>query len=440
MYSENILRIMKEKGINIGDMVLIKKGNKKYEGILMPRTGDNENVFVIKLRNGYNVGIKFEDRISIEKTDAGKKEDVGRKTKNITIDKNKPTISILHTGGTIASRVDYRTGGVVSSVSPEDLLEIYPELFDFANFRSRQVLNIFSEDMRLEHHQIIARAVEDEIKKGCDGIIITHGTDTMHYTSSMLSFMLQDLPVPVILVGAQRSSDRGSSDAALNLVSAVRFIAETDFSGIGICMHENSSDKSCLILPACKSRKLHTSRRDAFKAVNALPIARVSDKIEFFVEYPKKNRNRKVKLQDKFEKKVALLKITPNLDPGLIEFFIKNNYKGLVLEGTGLGHSPVNQFDNPTKMNRQIFEALKKACEKMVVVMTSQCIFGRVNMNVYSTGRDLQKIGIVPGEDMLPETAFVKLAWLLGNYPDKAKELIGKNIAGEISERSEYYE
>jgi len=238
--------------------------------------------------------------------------------------------------------------------------------------------------------------------------------------------MLENLPLPVILVGAQRSSDRGSSDAYLNLISAVRFIAETDFSGVAICMHENKNDENCLISPACKTRKLHSSTRDAFKPVNAKPVARIGEKIEFLSEYLKKDKNRKLNLKTRLEERVGILKIHPNMQPEEISCF--KNYKGLVIEGTGLGHAPVSNG------NEEVFEALKKLSKTCVIVMTSQTIFGRVNMNVYSTGRKLQEIGIISGKDMLTETAFIKLAWLLGNYSQKeTRKLVTKNLRGEIS-------
>ncbi|MBU3957925.1 MAG: Glu-tRNA(Gln) amidotransferase subunit GatD, partial [Nanoarchaeota archaeon] len=374
--------------------------------------------------------IKEEEKFGIEKP--GKRKDAAQA--NMTDDKSKPNISILHTGGTIASRVDYRTGGVVSSFSPEDLLAMFPELKEIANIKTRLVFSMFSEDMRFAHHQILAREIAKGIESGADGIIITHGTDTMHYTAAALAFMLQNLPVPVILVGAQRSSDRGSTDAAQNLLSAAYFIAHSDFSGVAICMHENTDDNSCLILPAAKSRKMHASRRDAFRPINSLLWARVNyakKKIEFLKnDYPRKDKKRKILMKTKMEEKVALIKISPNFDSSLIDFFSKKKYKGLVLEGTGLGHAPKN-----------IFISLKKAVKSgMVVCMASQTIYGRVDMNIYSTGRDLLKIGAIPCGDMLPETAFIKLAWLLGNFgknAGKTKEMMEKNICGEISDRTE---
>ncbi len=351
-----------------------------------------------------------------------------------------PIISILHTGGTISSAVDYRTGAVSPKFSPKDILSMYPGLKDIVSIKSRLVFQMFSEDMEPEHWLILAKEVVKEIKKGVDGIIITHGTDTLHYTSAALSFMLQDLPVPVLLVGAQRSPDRGSSDAELNLICASQFIAKSDFSGVGICMHGSMEDDYCYIHQGTKVRKLHSSRRDAFQSVNVLPYAKIKndDSITFLrKDYTKKDAKRLVKPYIGFDSRVALLKGRPGLDPRELNFY-KSKYKGIVLEGTGLGQIGVTVMDKYTKKHKKTLQTINSMNKKgIVVIMTSQTLFGKVNMNVYSTGRDLQKVGVIPGEDMLPEVAYVKLGWCLSQEKnkEKVKEMMKTNIAGEIAER-----
>jgi len=419
-----------------GDVIKVKTKDKTYRGIYIPQKG---NSLVLKLENGYNIGV---DKKKIKKIDLVKKQKkVKKKVKKIKQNKNLPTISILHTGGTIASRVDYRTGAVHSEFSPEDLLEMFPELKDISNIKSKLIFQMFSEDMEPEHWEILAKEVEKETKNGVDGIIITHGTDTMHYTSAALSFMLQNLPIPVILVGAQRSSDRGSSDAVLNLINACYYITKTDFNGVGICMHENTEDASCLIFPGTKTRKMHTSRRDAFKTINDKPIARVNYKNNM-IENIKKIKKSKVKFCSKigFEKNIALIKIRPGFSYKELEFY--RNYKGIIFEGTGLGHLAVNVLDKHTKKHKKTLELIKKLSKKIPIFMTSQCIFGRVDMNVYSSGRDLQEAGVVPLEDMLPETAYVKLGWILSfkKNQKEIKKLMLKNIAGEIKKRTQVNE
>jgi len=420
---------------NPGDKVKIVKKDGSEEGIFVKE--DKDTVF-LKLGSGYNVGIDKKKIKKIDLVEKGKGLNIkhAKETKN---KKGLPTISILHTGGTIASKVDYRTGAVVASFNPEDLVGMFPELSDIANIRSKLISNMFSEDMRFKHYEKMAKAIEEEIKKGCEGIILTHGTDTMEYTAAALAFILEEIPVPVIIVGAQRSSDRGSSDAGMNLICAAEFIVKSDFAGVAICMHDYTSDEICSILPACKTKKLHSSRRDAFKAVNDTPIAKINyktKKIELIkkIDY-KKDEKRKIIIKPKLDEKVGLIKMHPNIMPDQIRFY--KGYSGLIIEGTGLGHAPVDEIDDITKINKKIFAAIKEVIDSgCLVIMTSQTLFGRVNMNVYSSGRDLQDIGVIPGEDMLAGTALVKLAWLLGNYKkEDAKDLIRENIKGEINER-----
>ncbi|MFH1324253.1 MAG: Glu-tRNA(Gln) amidotransferase subunit GatD [Nanoarchaeota archaeon] len=417
-----------------GDKVKVVTKDEIVEGVLMPN--EETDSVVVKLDNGYNVGIDKKKVKKIELVEKNKEKTA--KKEKITSNKNLPTISILHTGGTIASKVDYKTGGVVARFEPEELIEMFPELKQIANIKSRLVAKMFSEDIRFGHYQLMVKAIQEEIKSGVDGIILTHGTDTMTYTSAALAFALENLPVPVIMVGAQRSSDRGSSDAAVNLICAAEFIAKTDFSGVAICMHENMDDNNCVILPACKTRKLHASRRDAFKPVNDKIIAKVNfenKKIEFLKkDYNKKDKKRELIIKDDFEAKVSILRCHPNMVPKQFEFY--EGYKGLVIEGTGLGQAPVGVPNELCEIHKKNLSAIKNLVKNgTVVVMTSQTIFGRVQMHVYSNAIDLANVGVLSGEDMLTETAFIKLAWLLGNYKNKeeAKRLIGVKLRGEIN-------
>lgn len=420
-----------------GDMVRIYADKKRIEGTYTPR--HNEKSLFLKLESGYNIGIDKKKITSIE-TIKKLKETILKKEGKVFVDKKMPTISILHTGGTIASKVDYRTGAVVSRFEPTELLEMFPELKKICNIKSELISQMFSEDIRFKHYALMAKAIEKQVKAGVDGVILTHGTDTMGYSAAALAFMLEDLPIPVILVGAQRSSDRGSSDAGINLICAAMFIAKTDFAGVAICMHKNMNDEDCLILPACKTRKMHSSRRDAFKAVNDSEIALVNyrmNSIRFSKKnYLKKDRKNKLKLRlIKDNLKIGILKMHPNMMPEEFSFYKK--YDGLVMEGTGLGHAPVSVPNEICKIHAKNLKAIQNLAKKTIVVMTSQTVFGRVNMNVYSTGIDLQRAGVIPGEDMLTETAFIKLAWLLSNYKKgEIKAVVGKNFRGEITGRT----
>jgi len=281
----DVYEFLKERGISVGDKIIVDS----IEGILMPRTEFVESdVIVVKMNNGYNIGIKFREGTKIELIEK-KREQAPKKSVLKEFDPNKPTISILACGGTIASKVEYRTGAVFPSFSPEELIEAFPEIGEIANIKARKLFDLFSEDMQPEHWKIIAQEVAKEVESGVDGVVLMHGTDTMHYTSAALSFMLQDLPIPVVLVGAQRSSDRGSSDNRINLVSAVLFAARGDIAEVVVCMHESSNDEYCVIHKGTKVRKMHTSRRDAFKSINITPLARID-------LFRKKNRISHVKL------------------------------------------------------------------------------------------------------------------------------------------------
>jgi glutamyl-tRNA(Gln) amidotransferase subunit D len=427
----------KEKEANAGDRVKIVAKDSDYEGVLMP---EEKEFLVLKLDSGYNVGI-LKANVKEIKLLAGQKAAAKQEIKPLP-KRALPKLSILHTGGTIASKVDYSTGAVVARFSPEELSAMFPELGEIANISSRLISNMFSEDMRFSHYNIIAKEIEKEIEAGAQAVIVTHGTDTLHYTSAALAFMLQNLPIPVILVGSQRSSDRPSTDSALNLVSAAFFATRSDFAGVAVCMHESVNDDHCLILPATKCRKMHSSRRDAFKAINTLPVAHIDfaeRKIEFLSKnYAKKSNNKPKISQIKENLKMGVVKAHPNMLSQEISTY--KGFDGLVIEGTGLGHLPINDIDSATKEHLKIFDAVKELIKAgTAVAMASQTIYGGIDMNVYATGRKLIEAGIIGNYcDMTPETAFIKLAWVLSNCPkEKAKEMFEKNIAGEISERLE---
>lgn len=416
--------------VNVGDHVEVKTSSENLKGILMPESTNKK--LVLKLENGYNIGIdpkKIKSKRLIKK-----KTNKKVKISKIKMNKKLPKISILHTGGTIASKVSYETGGVTAKFKPEELLEMFPKIKKIANVNSRLIGNMFSEDMNFSHYNLIAKEIERESKKGVKGIIITHGTDTMHYTSAALSFIFEDLNIPVILTGAQRSSDRPSSDAELNLTCAVQFIANCDnFTDVGICMHSGLDDSSCYILSGTKTKKLHSSRRDAFQAINTKPWAKVdkNGKVNYIsTNYNKNGKKLSLKLLNE-KLKIGFLKSHPGLSKEEISIYSK--FDGLIIEGTGLGHLGINKIDKFTSKNETVFNEIKKLDKKIPIVMCSQTNFGRVNMNVYGTGRKLQEF-IHSGSDMTSETSFIKLAWLLSNKKN-IKELISENLRGEINSR-----
>lgn len=425
---------MKKESFSPGDTISVKIDSETKTGTLMPSSKD---FLVLKLDSGYNLGVSRNKIKSIKLTKKFQKPKIA-----FCKVQKKPglkTITILHTGGTISSEVDYKTGAVSARFTPEELICMFPELAEIANIKSRLIRNMFSEDMRFAHYNLLAKEILKE-SKNSDGIIITHGTDTIGYTAAALSFILEDLNIPVILVGAQRSSDRPSTDAALNLICASHFITKTDFAEVAVCMHEKMNDESCLILPGCKTRKVHSSRRDGFKAINSKPIARVKidGSVNFINAKFKKRSNSKIKLKlFKDNIKVGLIKAHPNMYAK--EFEAYKGFNGLLIEGTGLGHAPINKIDKETSEHLRILNSIKNLAKKIPVAMSTQSISGRIDMNVYSTGRLLQDAGVIGNySDMHPETAFIKLAWLISNHPKDIKKLFTENLRGEISKRSQY--
>lgn len=425
----------------VGDIIRVTKEDRTFEGILIPRSETGRyDLIVVKLKSGYNIGIQLTAETKIERVGKGTKPKFA--TPPIPEQKpNLPRVVILSTGGTIASRVDYRTGAVRSALSASDLYGVVPELSDIARIETEILFSLYSENITPKHWTEIAKTVAKRISQGAEGVVIAHGTDTMAYTAAALSFALQNLPVPVILVGAQRSSDRPSSDAATNLIGAVNAAANAPFAEVALAMHETVSDTTILIHRGTKVRKCHTSRRDTFKPVNATPIARVlaehpnqsvesmHQQISMLTDsFQKRDSTKKPVLKPEFSDKVAIVKFHPGLEPSIIDWYVDKGFRGILLEGSGLGH-----------VGNYCFKSIKRATERGVLVaLASQCIWGRINMHVYDTGRDLLNLGVIPLGDMFPETALVKLMWVFGqtNDPAEAHKLLTRNIAGEFSPRT----
>lgn len=442
MYSAQIEKVLKSRKISVGDRVRVAKDKFVIEGTLLPRItlGDTSSI-VVKQDNGYNVGIRHEKGIKIELVKHGRPIEIRHAAMEARKDSTKPLVSILGAGGTIASRVEYDTGAVFPEFSPGDLLRSFPQLKEIASIKGRELFRLFSEDMTPEHWRTIARETAKEIMSGAQGVVITHGTDTMNYTSAALSFMLQNLPVPVVVVGAQRSSDRGSSDNMMNLICAVQAAAHSNIAEVSACMHATSSDDFCYIHQGNKVRKLHTSRRDAFRSVNVLPFAKVwfaERKIEYLRDNYAKRADRKMRIDDKINPNVGLIQIHPGIKPEFIES-TKKFFNGVVLAGTGLGHAPTNP--SKEKFAKSTLPAIKSLIDSGIpVVIAPQTIYGRLNLNVYSAGRLLKQAGVIgDGADWLPETAMVKLMWVLGHTRDmeKVREMMMMNFAGELSKEIE---
>lgn len=440
MYSKDLESVLASLHVSIGDWIRIETDTVNIEGVLMPRTDAGESdIIVIKRKDGYNMGIRYGKGTKITKMEGGRGSFSFPKAPSASPNPALRKIAMLYTGGTIGSKIDYLTGGVYMLTKPEELLYEVPELKDIANVEIRNLMSIASEDMTYIEWQKMAEDAAKAINNGAQGVVITHGTDTMHYTSAALTFMLKGLNRPVVLTGAQRSSDRGSSDAFSNLICSFQMAARSDVAEVGVCMHESSSDGTNIFIKGTNARKMHTSRRDAFRPINGKPICRVSTdgRIEYLSSYRKVSaQDSKVSALTGFEPKVALVKVHPNSDPEVIDYYVGKKYKGIILEGTGLGHVPTTT----SKKELSWISHVRKAVDAgMVVGATSQCINGRVNPNVYRNLRLLGGAGAIFCEDMMPEVAYVKLGFLLGNYDSgKAREMLGVNIAGEITERTEF--
>jgi len=415
------------------EYVKVHLTDEVLEGILIK---EDEKHLTLKLDSGYNIGISKHRISKIEKI--SEVEHQNNEKRLVKQNSGLPKVSILHTGGTIASKVDYKTGAVTAKFEPSELIEMFPELRELAHIESELVSNMMSDDMRFMHYNILANAIAENIKKHSPkGIIITQGTDTLHYTAAALSFIFEHLNVPVVIVGSQRSSDRGSSDSAINLISAVSFIVNTTLSGVFICMHEDMSDNTCTILNGLNARKMHSSRRDAFQSINKRPVARVNfftKEIDYISEYPNTVLNSKghLKIIPFKDLKIGFVISHPNMHHEELDLFIDKKFDGLILEGTGLGHMPISVMDDHTKEHEKIKKSITELCKNMPVVMTPQTISGIVNMNVYSPGRELQEIGVIGNQSTLsPETAFIKLAWLLSQGLDVKEEFM-KDFRGEF--------
>ncbi|EGG41267.1 glutamyl-tRNA(Gln) amidotransferase subunit D [Candidatus Nitrosarchaeum limnium SFB1] len=422
-YTGKSLEFLKTNKIIVGDTVKILS-DLTYFGIIMPRYEHSDDKhLVLKLKSGYNIGLEMEAIKKIEKIQSSEKKIEVKES--IEKNPNLPKILLLSTGGTIASKVDYRTGAVTPVLTADELNSSVPELAKIANVDAEVLFSEYSENIMPEHWLKIAEKLKEFSTSNYVGIIIAHGTDTMHYTSSFLSFALAGFPIPIALVGSQRSSDRASSDAALNLIGATKFLVGCKTNGVYIVMHQDGNDETVACHLGTRVRKNHTSKRGAFQTIGDNPA--------FIIANDQIQRNKKedfFKVKDfqpkiKINTKVALVKYHPGYDPNLLEKIIEMNYNGIIFEGTGLGH-----------IGKTMYENVQKAKEKGVFLgMTSQCIDGRVSMTVYESGRDLLNLGIIPLENMIPEVALVKAMWALGNSKtlEEVKQIMLQNIASEIS-------
>jgi len=418
------------KELTVGDIVELRTSDKTWTGRVL-ESYESETI-LLKLESGYNIGIKERDILETKIIEKSK----DKSSKIIQIERNAslPNVAMIITGGTISSRLDPKSGAVIST-DAEEILNIAPEIKDICNItRVEKPFMKFSENMGPKDWKKLAETAENLLKdESIAGIIITHGTDTLHFTASALSFMLGKLNKPVALTYSQRSIDRGSTDAHLNIICAAKY-AISDIAEVSIVGHKDLNDTFCLAMPGTKVRKMHTSRRDTFQVINSEPFAEIS-KTEFKIlrNFNVRDNSKKIQIDNKFEQRIAIVKITPGQDPNILEWYNQMGYKGIILELFGLGQCPAQDAEH------NWLPTIKRLTEKgMIICGAAQTISGRLNLNVYSTGRDLQKTNLIALADMLPETAFVKLGWVLGHSSwirdGKIAQKMLENFHGEFNE------
>ena len=409
-------KFISDNGAGVHDRVRIETGSLTYEGLILPKHNfSEENIIIIKLDNGYNIGISTEDAKMSVISKAKKKDVVVNSRKE---NKKLPNISILGTGGTIASFVDYKTGAVSPAITAEQLVNSVKALDEVANVSAEPLFSLASEDMKPEHWEGMAVKIKEMHDENNHGIVIGHGTDTMSYSAAALSFQLPEISNPVIFTGAQRSPDRPSSDAHLNLVGAAK-AAMSDLGEISIAMHETTNDENVAIWRGNRTRKAHSSKRDAFVSPNEGPIGIVKDKIEWKRKY--RSTVKETEIQAGFDDNIGLVWSHPGLKVEDWENMVSGK-NGIVIAGTGLGH-----------INSDLLGTIQNTSKDIPVAMSSQCLAGSTNLNVYRNGRKLLESGVVETYDMLPETALVKMMWLSKHHHDNVKEMMGQNLVGEIS-------
>lgn len=431
-YKGKGLDVLKKFKVRVWSEAAVNTTRGEFKGIILPRSeNDDDEHIVLKLATGYNVGVAVDTIIDMK--EFGYKEaNYKIPEKEFPTSPDKPYIKLFGTGGTIASRLDYRTGAVIPAFSPGELYGAVPELADICNLTTEKLFAVFSENMGPEQYITLAKGIGEEIKKGVDGIVIGHGTDTMHHTAAALSFMVQNSPVPIVMVGSQRSSDRPSSDAALNLIHAATAAATSDIAEVQVCMFGPTSDEYGLLHRGTRVRKMHSSYRSTFRTIGDIPLATVTrDGVKpLRQDYNHRRKDKDVKITACFEERVAILYYYPNMHPDMIDSLVEKGYKGIVIAGTGLGH-----------VNKPLYPAIERATNAGVAIyMTVQTLWGFVHMFVYETGRDMVNKGVIPAENMLPEVAYCKLGWALGQTTDleKVKEIMLTPVNGEITDGEPY--
>jgi len=431
-YKGAALEMLKKNNVRVWGQAVVETSRGPFTGTILPRSeNDDDQHIVMKIITGYNVGIDISTITDMKET-GYKKANYKIPEKEFPYTQGLPKVKLIGTGGTIASRLDYRTGAVIPAFSPGELYGAVPELADICNLTTEKIFAVFSENMGPEQYKKLAITIGKEIENGVEGIVIGHGTDTLSHTAAALTFMVQNSPVPIVLVGSQRSSDRPSSDAALNLMHACTAAGHGDIAEVMVCMFGPTSDEYGFLHRGTRVRKMHSSYRSTFRTIGDTPLATVTrNGVKPLKEtYNHRRKDTKVTILPYFEEKVAIVYYYPNMMPDIIDSLVDNGYRGIIIAGTGLGH-----------INKPLYPAIKRAYKKGVhMFMSVQTLWGYCHMFVYDTGRDLMAAGITPAENMLPETAYIKLGWVLGQTDDReeVKRMMLTPINDEITPREPY--
>jgi len=431
-YQGTALDILKQYKVRVWGQADIETTRGSFQGTVLPRAeNDDDQHIVLKIITGYNIGIDIQTITKMVET-GYHKANYKIPEKAFPYSNDKPNVKLFGTGGTIASRLDYRTGAVIPAFSPGELYGAVPELADICNIDTEKLFAVFSENMGPDQYKILAESIGKEIANGTDGIVIGHGTDTLHHTAAALSFMVQNSPIPIILVGSQRSSDRPSSDAALNLIHAAYAAGHGAIAETLVCMFGPTSDDYGFLHRGTRVRKMHSSYRSTFRTIGDTPVATVTANGLGIIKqhYQPRRQDRQVQIMPTFSEQVTMLYYYPHMRPEIMDALIDVGYKGIIIVGTGLGH-----------VNRELYPALKRARDEGVsVFMTLQTLWGYSQMFVYDTGRDMLALGVVPLGNMLPEVAWVKLGWVLGQTEDpvQVKDLMLTPVNDDITQREPY--